>query len=158
MRHTVGIADVRLSTDAEDELITHALGSCIGVTIHDATVGLGGMIHIMLPLSKIDEAKAQANPSMFVDTGIPELFQRAYTLGAKKENLTVKVAGGAKILDTENRFNIGARNCAMLRKLLWKNQVLIASEDVGGEISRTLVLHVGSGTVTVRSNGTEREL
>ncbi|MBT4499644.1 MAG: chemotaxis protein CheD [Gemmatimonadetes bacterium] len=158
MQHVVGIADMKISKNPEDSLITHALGSCLGVTLHDSITGVGGMIHIMLPMSKIDKEKARKNPFMFVDTGIPELFKKAYTLGAKKENITVKVAGGAKILDAANRFNIGERNYILLRKILWKNNVLIDSEDVGGGDSRTLSLSVSTGTVTIRTNGQAKEL
>ena len=156
--HTVGIADAQLSKSTEDSFITHALGSCIGVTVHDPVAGVGGMIHIMLPNSKIDRDKAEAKPSMFVDTGIPLLFKEAYALGAKKENMQVKVAGGAKVLEGSDRFNIGMRNCTLLRKLLWKNQVLIDSEDVGGTASRTMTLDVATGRVTIRSKGSEKEL
>ena len=158
MQHVVGIADMKISKNPEDSLITPALGSCLGVTLHDSITGVGGMIHIMLPMSKIDKEKARKNPFMFVDTGIPELFKKAYTLGAKKENITVKVAGGAKILDAANRFNIGERNYILLRKILWKNNVLIDSEDVGGGDSRTLSLSVSTGTVTIRTNGQAKEL
>jgi chemotaxis protein CheD len=158
MQHVVGIADMKISKSAEDSLITHALGSCLGVTVHDPVTGVGGMIHIMLPMSKIDKEKAKKNPYMFVDTGIPELFKKAYAMGAQKENITVKVAGGASILDAANRFNIGERNYILLRKILWKNNVLISSEDVGGDNSRTLTLSVDTGTVTIRTNGQAKEL
>ena len=158
VRHTVGIADMKLTRAQGDSIITHALGSCLGVTLHDPVAGVGGMIHIMLPLSKIDKEKAKKNPYMFVDTGIPEMFKKAYALGATKENITVKVAGGAHILDIDRNFNIGERNYTMLRKILWKNNVLITSEDVGGDISRTLTLEVDTGTATIRSNGLTKEL
>jgi chemotaxis protein CheD len=46
----------------------------------------------------------------------------------------------------------------MLRKLLWKNSILIASEDVGGSISRTLKLDVGTGRVTIKNRNGEVEL
>ena len=158
MRHTVGIADIQVSADPEDEFITHALGSCLGVSIHDPVSQVGGLIHIMLPNSNIDREKAQKNPYMFVDTGIPDLFKKAYNLGATKGNISVKVAGGSNILDPRGQFKIGERNYAMLRKIFWKNNVLIDSEDVGGSESRTMVLEMGSGRVTVRSNGETKEL
>ena len=60
VRQTVGIAEVQLSNRSDVELITHALGSCLGVTIHDADAGVGGMIHIQLPLSKIHPVMPQA--------------------------------------------------------------------------------------------------
>jgi chemotaxis receptor (MCP) glutamine deamidase CheD len=41
----------------------------------------------------------------------------------------------------------------VLRKLLWKNGVLLQAEDVGGRDSRTMSLTIGSGVVTVKANG-----
>jgi chemotaxis protein CheD len=116
---TVGISDMKLSGSEEDVLVTYALGSCVGVTIFDPIAGVGGMIHCMLPQSKIDPAKAEANPFMFVDTGIPEMFEAAYRLGARKERIVLKVAGGSQIMDEQGRFRIGERNTAILRKILW---------------------------------------
>ena len=158
MKRTIGIADMRVSKEWGDELVTHALGSCLGVTIHDVKAGVGGMIHLQLPTAKIDQDKARKNPYMFVDTGIPMLFKKAYEMGAQKENIVLKVSGGAKILDAEGHFNIGQRNYTMLRKLLWKNSVPINSEDVGGAVSRTMSLDVGKGVVTVRFDGKTKEL
>ena len=154
----MGIADMKVSSNKNEVIITHALGSCLGVTIYDEVAGVGGMIHIMLPLSRIDQEKAKTKPFMFVDTGVPALFNKAYALGARKENIAVKVAGGAQILDADGRFKIGERNYTMLRKILWKNNVIIASEDVGGSNSRTLALEMDMGKVTIRSNGQTKEL
>lgn len=72
---------------------------------------------------------------MFADTGVPLLFQSVYALGCKKANLVIKVVGGATMHDTNGVFDIGRRNYNMLRKLFWKNSVLIEAEDVGGEKS-----------------------
>lgn len=158
MTHTVGIAEMHCCKDRDEVIVTYALGSCLGITVHDDTAGVGGMVHIMLPLSKMDAEKSQNNPYMFADTGVAELFKKAYSLGASKENIVVKVAGGAQILDTNGHFKIGERNFAMLRKVLWKNNVLIEGQDVGGTISRTMSLHVSTGQVIIRSNGQQKEL
>jgi len=77
MKHTVGVSDMKMSNAAGDVIVTHALGSCIGIAIHDPVAQVGGIVHYMLPLSKVDEAKAKKNPSMFGDTGIPQLFTKA---------------------------------------------------------------------------------
>lgn len=160
MKHVVGVADMKVSADAGDVIITHALGSCLGIVIHDRESGVGGMLHTMLPLSTIDPAKAAGNPWMFVDSGVPALFRECYALGAKKQRLTVTVAGGASSHEKEEEdfFQIGKRNIVVLRKLLWKNGVLLSAHDLGGSISRTMSLEVGSGDVIVRSNGTTRSL
>lgn len=95
---------------------------------------------------------------MFADTGIPLLFEAMYRHGCDKKSLVVKVTGGGALYDDKGMFNIGQRNYTVLRKLFWKNGVIIAAEDVGGSKSRTARLHIGSGKVTVRSQGEEVEL
>ena len=157
----VGVADLRLASGAGERLITYALGSCLGIVIHDPVARVAGLLHAMLPDSAIDRAKAERNPAMFVDTGVPLLFRESYRLGAKKERIVVKVAGGAHSGATEDadQFQIGKRNLLMLRKLLWKNNVLLHAHDVGGcQTSRTLVVDVATGAVTVRSQGAESTL
>lgn len=149
----VGVADLIVLKDPRAEIITHALGSCIGVTIFDPSTNVGGMLHFMLPDSKINSEKATDNPAMFADTGIPVLFKKAYELGAKKENLIVCAAGGAEVLSDGGHFKIGSRNRTVLRKIFWKNNVLLSADDTGGNNSRTLHLSLADGSVTVRNRG-----
>jgi chemotaxis protein CheD len=158
MDQVVDIADFKVSAVPGDLLVTYSLGSCIGVTIWDSEARVGGMIHFMLPESSLSPAKAKSNPAMFADTGVPMLFRAAYDLGAVKKRMVVKVAGGSQLLDDNGTFNIGKRNYVMLRKIFWKNGILIESEDVGGSISRTMRLDVGSGRVTLKTRDGEVEL
>jgi chemotaxis protein CheD len=159
MKKIVGIAAMEVCKDLHTGLITYSLGSCIGVTIYDPVAKVGGLLHYMLPESQIDPYKAQKNPFMFADTGIPLLFREAYRYGALKSRIIVKVAGGSQILDDTGFFNIGKRNYMALRKILWKNNILIEAEDIGGQVSRTIRLDVATGKVWVKYSGeVEREL
>lgn len=158
MEHVVDIADFKVTAEPGDTLVTYSLGSCIGVTVWDPQAHVAGMLHYMLPDSSLSPEKAQKNPAMFGDTGIPALFRAAYQLGAAKKNMVVKVAGGSQLLDDNGTFNIGKRNYVMLRKIFWKNGVLIDSEDVGGSISRTLRMDAGCGRVVLKARGKETEL
>ena len=157
----VGVADVKVSNDPALRLITYALGSCLGISVHDPVAGVGGLLHVMLPTGTIDPAKMQAKPAMFVDSGVPLLFKECYRLGARKERMIVRVAGGAHAGASEDgdRFQIGKRNMIALRKLLWKNGVLVQAHDTGGiQTSRTMWVEVASGDVTLKINGIERKL
>ena len=154
----IGIAEYAVSADPDARLITYALGSCIAVILWDPVRRIGGMLHYMLPSSKTSPEKAKQRPAMFADTGIPALFHAMYELGAKKEDIIVKVAGGAAMYDSGESLNIGKRNYAMLRKIFWKAGITIAAEDVGGTKSRTVWLDVGTGDVTVKSMGEEYPL
>jgi chemotaxis protein CheD len=155
VKRVIGISQARVSRVADEVLITYALGSCLGIALFDPLARVGGLLHVMLPHSAIDAAKARHNPAMFVDTGVPQLFRHCYAAGARKERMLVYVAGGASTRADEavDRFQIGRSNFLMLRKLLRKNAVLIEGEDVGGTESRTMSLEIASGIVSVRSNG-----
>lgn len=151
----VGISDIKVSNNAQDILVTYALGSCIGIVVFDPVAKVGGMLHYMLPDSNLDQNKAKENPAMFADTGIPLLFKSCYKLGAEKKRMLVKVAGGASILDDTNYFRIGQKNIMAMRKIFWKNNVMIEREDTGANYNRTLRLEMSTGKVFVRSSGGE---
>ena len=155
MTVVVDIADFAVSRDPDATLVTYSLGSCIGVALWDPMAKVGGMLHYMLPDSQLSPDKARANPAMFCDTGVPKLFRAAYELGAVKNRLVVKIAGGSQLLDNNGTFNIGKRNYLALRKIFWKNGVMIQAEDVGGNTSRTLKLGVATGVVTIKSRSQE---
>lgn len=149
---------MKVTDQTSDTLVTYSLGSCVGVTLHDPGANVGGMIHCMLPLSKIDPAKAENNPCMFVDTGIPKLLKEMYDHGADRKRIVAKVAGAAVLLDEKGLFKIGERNYTVLRKILWKNNILISSEDIGGTIARTMYLRMSDGQTSIKSKGQEKPL
>ncbi|MCK5073513.1 MAG: chemotaxis protein CheD [Bacteriovoracaceae bacterium] len=153
-----GISEMKISTLCDDVLVTYSLGSCVGVTIYDPVKCIGGIIHCMLPLSKIDSKKAQDNPFMFVDIGVPLFINSLFECGVSRKNMIIKVAGGSLIMDKKGKFKIGERNYMVLRKLLWKNNMLISGEDVGGKLSRTMSLVMATGKTFVKSDGMEKEL
>jgi chemotaxis protein CheD len=156
---TVGVADCHISDNRDSVLATHALGSCIAVAIHDPVAGVGGLLHFMLPESALDRDKAQRNPFMFADTGIPLLFRASFERGADRKRMVVQLAGGAQMMDEAGVFNIGKRNYLAAKKLLWKNGFMTRAEAVGGTVSRTVRLEVGSGRFWMRETGAgEREL
>ncbi|MBL7649696.1 MAG: chemotaxis protein CheD [Candidatus Hydrogenedentes bacterium] len=158
MKFVVGISEMAVSDRPEDLIITYSLGSCIGLTLYEPKLRIGGLIHCMLPLSKIDPARAVDRPCMFTDTGVPLLLATLLNMGAEKRNLIAKVAGAASLLDNNGSFNIGERNQVILRKLLWKNQILIQAEETGGTKARTMSLNMETGVTLLRSGGVEYEL
>lgn len=151
MKKVVGVSDLKVSDSAGDIIITHALGSCLGITAYDRIAQVGGLVHVMLPLSKADPEKARLKPEMYVDTGFAKLLNAVYELGATKQNIEIVVAGGASMKQNEedDYFKIGKRNFTTLRKLLWKNGFIISSQQVGGNISRTMTLEIAHGIVTI---------
>jgi chemotaxis protein CheD len=157
MKYIITVADMKCGGE-DDVLVTYALGSCLGLMIYDPVVQVGGLLHAMLPLSKINPEKAQENPFMFVDTGIPELFKAVYNKGGEKNRLIVKAAGCGNPIGNSEMFKIGDRNFSILKKLLWKNNVMLTRQDVGGTDARTVNLDLASGQTIISCKGRKREL
>lgn len=155
---TIGMGAMAVSSDPEDVLITYALGSCVAVIVHDPVRKVAGMLHFMLPISAQSRSKAEENPAMFADTGVPLLFESMYEKGSHKRDLVVRLAGGAKVGVDSAMFDIGRRNCVAVRKMLWTAGVPIAAEDVGGSNARTARIVVATGVTSIRSRGQELEL
>ena len=153
----IGVSDYKVSNRKNETIITYALGSCLGIAIYDPVVRVGGLLHVMLPLSKMDPEKAQKNPAMFVDSGLSLLLKKMYRLGASKNKMIISVAGGASMKKSSRKdhFKIGKRNYTSLRKLLWKNGFIIAGEDVGGGTSRTMALRIADGRITINKQPIE---
>ncbi len=136
---TIDISDAKVSADPVHVLATYSLGSCIGVCLYSQAERTGGMLHYMLPDSSTNPQRAKGNPFMYADTGMKALLEKLASMGIKKHQLQVKIAGGAKRLKvTTKEFEIGKRNYLAIRKILWRNGMFIDAEDVGGCSPRTL--------------------
>ncbi len=153
MKQVVGISDMKVSKDPKDTLITYSLGSCIGVLLWDPQVKVAGLLHYMLPDSKIDPERAQKKPYMFGDSGIPLLFRAAYGLGAAKERMQVYVVGGSQLMDSAGIFNIGVRNYDIVTRLFAKNGVKPVKEDIGGSVNRTISIEIATAKILLKVSG-----
>lgn len=152
MQLVVGVSDAKVSAGSQDVLMTYALGSCIGVSLHDAKAGIGGLLHYQLPTSTADAARAAEKPLMYADTGMTWLIEKMESMGASRRRMSVRMAGAAQMLDDAKLFDIGRRNHTAIRKFLWQQGMLISGEHIGGTTPRTMSLHMNDGSVTVKCN------
>lgn len=143
----VGMGEMCVSDDAGATLVTYSLGSCVGVAVYDPVEQIGGLLHAMLPDSQINPDRARQKPAMFVDTGLMGLFHAAYALGAERERLTIRIAGGAQFLDPNHVFDIGRRNISSLLTMLARNGLKPAASACGGSHSRTLRMELSTGQI-----------
>lgn len=158
MEIVVSISDMKISRRSRDVLVTHALGSCLGLAAYDPVAGVGGLIHCLLPLARDNGKGPPKNPFMYVNTGVAQMMRTLLGRGATKETLILKAAGCGRMMHISNQFDTGANNLAALRKLLKINEMRLEAEDVGGTIPRTMRLFVGTGKVVISSSGRTWEL
>ncbi len=147
---TIGIGDLKVCR-APDVLVTYALGSCVGICLLDASVSIGGLSHIMLPEST-SGVNGASTPMRFADTAIPMLIRQMESMGASKARMKAKIAGGATMFATaSDKFNIGERNVAAVKKILMANRIPILAEDTGLDYGRTQFFYPATGIMEIRA-------
>lgn len=149
----VGMADLNV-TKSPNLLTTLGLGSCVGITLYDKVNKIAGLAHIMLPSSK--EIKNNENKAKFADTGIDELVQYMIKMGAERNNLIAKIAGGSQMFNfnsSNDILKIGERNVLATKVKLKELNIKIVSEDTGGNFGRTIILDSNDGLLQVKTIG-----
>lgn len=147
----VGVADMAVARETQGQIVTYALGSCIGLTAFDPVAKIGGLLHFMLPQPAEHGDPKVLKPYMYATTGIPLMFRKLAEAGARKDRLIVCAAGGAEIINDAGVFAIGKRNRTILRKIFWKDGTILSAEDTGGSLARTMCLNLGNGEVRIRT-------
>jgi chemotaxis protein CheD len=157
--HAVGLGEIKLSNNPDDVLVAYGLGSCVGISMYDPHVRVGALLHAVLP-QRLNDSDAR-NPK-FVDSGVASMLEKLEKMGAARNRLVVRMAGGATMLNLpgmKQSLNIGERNVAAARRVLASYNLELSAEDVGGNAGRTVRLHVVDGRTTVRAIGNpERDL
>ena len=155
----VGMADLK-TCKAPDALITLGLGSCVGIAIRDPLTKVGGLAHIMLP-----DSKAIMNNNgvkeKFADTGIEELVKQMVALGANKNRLVAKIAGGATMFQLQGRsdiMKIGERNIQASINKLNKMNIELLSQDTGENYGRTVTFYPENGEFHIRAIGHDNKI
>lgn len=149
----LGIGDYGATSIPQESIKTIGLGSCVAIICTNPEAKIAGMIHIALPDSSMSPDRRIEKPGYFADTGIPALFDSMRQVGWRNgvDKLTIKLAGGATIMDPNGTFNIGKRNILAIKKILWSLGLGPLAEDVGGNISRTVTVSAETGEVLVTS-------
>lgn len=149
----VGMADFK-ALKSIGILTTLGLGSCVGIALYDRSSKVAGLAHIMLPSSL--EIKNNSNKAKFADTAIEELIKEMLLLGASKQNLIAKLAGGSQMFSFNSNtdiLRIGERNVIASKKKLAELSIPIVAEDTGGNYGRTIELKTLDGNLLVKTIG-----
>ena len=154
----VRIGELAVSDSDGGVLVSIGLGSCIGLVLLDGARGIGGLAHIMLPVSSSTGA---ATPGKFADLAVPALIERLERLGASRRQLEAVLVGGARMFSfaASATLDVGARNIANTQQALSTAGIPVRASATGGSVRRTVRVLVDEGAVLLREVGAEtREL
>ncbi|MCP4708784.1 MAG: chemotaxis protein CheD, partial [Planctomycetes bacterium] len=119
--------------------------------LYDPKKKVGGMLHYLLPEQTDSGSSQQKSPLAYVNTGFEILLEKIKALTTVKKRLIVKAVGGAQLLGQTNTMDIGQDNYQALLKVLKQHGMSLSAENVGGDYSRTAMLEIDSGNVTIRA-------
>ena len=141
------------------EMIATVLGSCISACVRDVKLGIGGMNHFMLPEQSEHStvqwgSDANSAATRYGNYAMEHLLNTLYGLGARKQNLEVKLFGGGQVL--ANMTDIGQRNILFVYDYLRQEGLPIKVADVGDIFSRKVLFFPDTGSVKVRRITTTR--
>jgi len=149
----VGMADYKVSTHPA-ALITLGLGSCVGIALYDTDTKVVGLAHIMLPSSKM--SNNVVNVAKFADTAIVSMVDDMVKIGANRNKIVAKLAGGAQMFKFSENCDfvrIGNRNIVASKEALGELKIPILAEDVGGNCGRTIELNSEDGRLMIKTVG-----
>ncbi|MEW6426714.1 MAG: chemotaxis protein CheD [Thermodesulfobacteriota bacterium] len=156
----IGIGEYGVSADPRETIKTFGLGSCVAVAVFHRPSSVAGLVHVALWNSRANGQKARELPGYFADTGIAALLRQVGEEAGRihARELEVKIAGGASVFDPNDVFMIGYRNVLAVKHVLARFGLAPAASETGGELSRTVEVHVGKGTMTISSPGRENRI
>jgi len=153
----VGMADLKVAKNP-NILTTLGLGSCVGITLYDRVNKIGGLAHVMLPTYKGFEGQ---NIAKFADSAIIELLKQIIRIGASKNSLVAKIAGGAHMFgraQNSDIMKIGERNAKASLAILSQLGISVQANDTGGSHGRTIELNTDTGALKIKTVGLGEKL
>jgi chemotaxis protein CheD len=135
----------------EPAILRTILGSCVSVTFWSARLGAGALCHGVLPRCP-PGVHSTVEGHRYVDFSIRSLAQQFDALGARRNELQVKMFGGADVLPAVSRTDkptIGTLNCEAAIDVLAAEGFTVTAADLGGVRGRKIHFHTGTGEVLV---------
>ncbi len=119
--------------NTQPRLLQAFLGTCVGVAVFDATAGVGGIIHLLLPEPVSSWSVDQ--PEKYAATGMPLFIGQLLNLGATRESMQAIVAGGALVgplTPQDMSLDIGGRTAEKAYIALHTEGIAVKRAETGG--------------------------
>ena len=134
-----------------EETIVTVLGSCVSACIRDTVFGIGGMNHIMLPMSQSDgswEQLGATTSARYGNFAMEQLVNEILKHGGKRQNLEAKIFGGGRIL--AHMTDIGRKNIEFVERYLLTDAIKVVARDLGEVYPRKVYYTPATGRASVK--------
>ena len=134
--HTVIGGEFAVVSDDYNIAFKTLLGSCVAIMFYDKEKKVKGMNHFLLP------ATSNSNEDMKYGLySVEAMLNEMYKQGCRKENMAVKISGGADIMSIGlSNKSIGHRNVEFARDFCSAEGFRIISDHTRGTDGRVILL------------------
>ena len=139
----------------EPTILRTVLGSCVGIAFLIPRLGVGALCHPMLPSYPLKPPadRSLATGRRYVDFAIRDLASQFESLGARRDEVRVKLFGGADVLlvvHAVSRPTVGRLNCEAALRVLQDHGFEVAASSLGGTSGMTIRFNTGTGEVLLK--------
>ncbi len=131
------------------EVLTTVLGSCVAACIRDPDRGVGGMNHFMLPAGGTNKTGVIDDALRYGNFAMEHLINDIVKYGGRKQNLEIKVFGGANIGGGVGQ-NVGKGNVDFICCFLRSEGYRAVSKDLGGVQARKIIYFPETGRILLK--------
>jgi len=134
----------------EYERLHTVLGSCVALVAWHPQLKLGGLCHYLLPASTASKrGLSNVNDCRYADNALAQMKKSMMAYGHLVD-YQISIFGGGDMFAFNAPQSIGMSNIACARLWLMQEKVQVHQADVGGSISRSVVLIVATGELQVK--------
>jgi chemotaxis protein CheD len=139
----------------EPTILRTLLGSCVGIAFREPHLGLGALCHPMLPRFPVKQALTMTRSAgrRYVDYAVRDLTRQFDALGARRDEVEVKLFGGGDVLLTGNdatRPTVGRLNIEVAIKVLEEEGFCIIASSLGGQRGINIYFNTQTGEVLLQ--------
>jgi chemotaxis protein CheD len=139
----------------EPSILRTLLGSCVGIAFRIPRLGVGALCHPMLPRcpSKPAAILSRSAGRRYVDFAIRDLARHFDQLGARRDEVEVKLFGGGDVLLTgadTARPTVGRLNIDVAMKVLEEEGFAVSASSLGGRRGVNIRFNTLTGEVLLQ--------
>jgi chemotaxis protein CheD len=136
----------------EPAILRTLLGSCVGIAFRVPRLGVGALCHPMLPRCPANSAanSSRSASRRYVDFAIRDLARQFDALGARRDEVEVKLFGGGDVLMVVNdagRPTVGRLNIEVAMKVLEEEGFAVSASSLGGKRGVNIRFNTQTGEV-----------
>ena len=139
----------------EPTILRTLLGSCVGIAFRVPRLGAGALCHPMLPRcpAKSSAILSRSVGRRYVDFAIRDLARQFDALGARRDEVEVKLFGGGDVLAMAHsaaRPTVGKLNSEVAMQVLEEEGFAVSASSLGGKRGVNIHFNTQTGEVLLQ--------